>query len=249
MKTEWDYTDLAKAYLKRPEYSSDAIDSLFKLANVDSTQVVCDVGAGVAHLTLELAKRGLNVHAVEPNDEMRKYGIFRTEDLTNVEWFEGVGEDTRQADNTFDLVTFGSSFNVTDRQKALLESKRILKAKGWFACMWNHRDLNDPIQKHIESIISNEIEEYGYGNRREDQTDEINKSGLFEKVHYIEGTIIHTQNKAEVVEAWRSHATLHRQAGEKFELIIDKIEKYLTTLEHNEIKIPYQTRMWAAQLA
>lgn len=248
MKTEWDYTDLAKAYLKRPEYSSDAIDSLFKLAGINSSHLVCDVGAGVAHLTLELAKRGLKVHAVEPNDEMRKYGVFRTENMTDVEWFEGVGEETRQPDSTFDLVTFGSSFNVTDRQKALLETKRILKPKSWFACMWNHRDLNDPIQKHIESIISNEIEEYGYGNRREDQTDEINKSGLFDKVHYIEGTIIHTQNKSEVVEAWCSHATLHRQAGGKFELIIDKIEEYLTDLGLDEIKIPYQTRMWAAQL-
>lgn len=25
MKTEWDYTNLAEAYLKRPDYSSDAI--------------------------------------------------------------------------------------------------------------------------------------------------------------------------------------------------------------------------------
>ena len=51
------------------------------------------------------------------------------------------------AEESYHMTTFGSSFNVCDRQKALLESKRILVKEGWFACMWNHRDLEDPITK------------------------------------------------------------------------------------------------------
>ena len=57
------------------------------------------------------------------------------------------------AGESYHMTTFGSSFNVCDRQKALIESKRILVHRGWFACMWNHRDLEDPLQKEIESII------------------------------------------------------------------------------------------------
>lgn len=74
MKTEWDYSSLAEAYLKRPRYSTEAIDKLVSLSGIAEGAQVCDVGAGVAHLTLELLQRGFKVDAVEPNDEMRRRG-------------------------------------------------------------------------------------------------------------------------------------------------------------------------------
>ena len=120
MKTSWDYTELAKAYLKRPNYSEEAINSLLSITGIKSGDKVCDVGAGVAHLTLKLARKNIYVDAVEPNDEMRKYGKMRTKDISNVKWFEGTGEETGRLDNTYDQVTFGSSFNVTDRKVNLI---------------------------------------------------------------------------------------------------------------------------------
>ena len=78
MKTEWDYTSLAKAYLKRPDYSDDAIDQMLQVSGLEPGSEVCDIGAGVAHLTLKLVDRQMKVTAVEPNDEMRKYGMQRT---------------------------------------------------------------------------------------------------------------------------------------------------------------------------
>ena len=141
MKTEWDYTTLADAYLKRPGYSRPAFQAMLSIAGLKKSDTVCDVGAGVAHLTLLLADSGLDVVAIEPNDAMRTRGMKRTEKLNNVRWQEGTGEATGQAAQAFDMVTFGSSFNVCDRQQALTETARILKPSGWFACMWNHRQL------------------------------------------------------------------------------------------------------------
>lgn len=246
MKTEWDYTHLADAYLKRPDYADAAIDAMLAIAGIESGKV-CDVGAGVAHLTLMLAARGLDVTAVEPNDAMRANGIKRTEKFPNVRWHEGTGEATGQESAAFDMVTFGSSFNVTDRQKALLETKRILKPRGWFACMWNHRNLDDPIQSKIESIIREAIPGYGYGTRREDQTAVIDASGLCGPVVHLDSRVVHQQSIPEVVEAWRSHATLARQAGDKFLSIVDGIEKYLAALGCDSIEIPYSTNIWVAQ--
>ncbi len=34
MKTEWDYTNLAEAYLKRPDYAQSAIDKMLEIAGV-----------------------------------------------------------------------------------------------------------------------------------------------------------------------------------------------------------------------
>ena len=247
MKTNWDYTKLAEAYLKRPDYAPSAIDKMFQKANLKKGDLACDVGAGVAHLTLELFNRGLNVTAVEPNNAMRKNGIKRTQNL-NIEWFEGMGENTGRENSKFDIVTFGSSFNVCNRQLALTETLRILKPSGWFACMWNHRDIeSNTIQNEVEKIIKKNIKGYGYGTRRENQTEEIKKNKLFGDVIYIEGKVTYNQSIKEQIEAWKSHATLERQAGDKFYKVINEIQEYFLSLQKDFIEIDYTTRLWMAK--
>lgn len=248
MKTEWDYTELAAAYLKRPDYAQTAIDKMLQTAGVRKGDLVCDVGAGAAHLTIKLAEHGLEVFAVEPNDAMRANGIERTKRFENVRWFEGVGEHTGMETGKFDMVTFGSSFNVCDRQKALMEAKRILKNDGWFACMWNHRDLNDPLQKEIEDVLKQEIENYGYGTRREDQTEVINESGIFREVVFVEGTVMHEVLAEDFIEGWKSHGTVQRQSKEKFQYINERIRKVVEGKGQEYIKVPYTTRIWMAQV-
>lgn len=247
MKTEWDYTELAAAYLKRPDYASDAIDKMLKISGVKKGDSVCDVGAGAAHLTLKLAEFGLDVCAVEPNDAMRANGKKRTQQYKNVHWFEGVGERTGMKDDRFDLVTFGSSFNVCNRQEALAETRRILKDNGWFTCMWNHRDLKDPLQKEIEDILKTQIADYSYGIRREDQTAVIEDSGLFRDVVYVEGTVVHEILAEDFIEGWKSHGTVQRQSKDKFELINEEIRKAVEAKGEKYIKVPYTTRIWMAQ--
>ena len=248
MKTEWDYTTFAQAYLKRPNYADAAIDAMLSISGVVQNDKFCDVGAGVAHLTLMLAKRGFDVVAVEPNDAMRAGGTKRTEKLGNVRWYEGTGEVTGQTARAFDMVTFGSSFNVCDRQQALNETARVLKPNGWFACMWNHRHLEDPIQAQIESIIKQRVSGYGYGTRREDQAAVIDANGMFGPVVHLDSRVMHEQTIEECVEAWRSHATLERQAGADFQGVVAAIESYLRSLGAPSIQIPYSTNIWLAQL-
>lgn len=248
MKTKWDYSQLAKAYVSRPNYSEAALNQMIQLANIEKGEAVCDVGAGVAHLTIPLLERGFQVVAVEPNDEMRLIGRERTNKWDGVSWFEGTGEETGQKDGAFSLVTFGSSFNVTDRECALRETARILRPNGWFACMWNHRDLENPLQKVVEEIIFSHVPSYSYGSRREDQTAVIKNSGLFADPTVIEASIVHLVPKDVWVEAWASHATLERQAGEKFEVIVEEIERYVdVNVPGDQIEVPYNTKIWVSQ--
>ncbi len=251
MKTEWDYTELAAAYLKRPDYAAEAVEKMMAIAGVlpgGANVVVCDIGAGAAHLTLHMARKGLTVHAVEPNDAMRANGMHRTEQYKNVNWYEGVGEHTGQPSDTFQLVTFGSSFNVTNRQEALEESQRILKKGGYFACMWNWRNLNDPVQSEIENIIKSYVKDFSYGTRREDQTEVIRESGRFEDIRSFSGRVVHEIPVEDIIEGWRSHGTLHRQVGDKFGVVVDDIATYLHNLGKETIPVPYETHIWMARV-
>lgn len=247
MKTEWDYTCLADAYLLRPDYAPDALRQIFSVAGLARGARVCDIGAGVAHLTLPLAEAGFVVDAIEPNDAMRANGIKRTAHLANVCFGEGTGEATGLPSGQYDFVSFGSSFNACDRSRALAETYRLLKPRGYFACLWNHRDLDDPVQQGIENIIKTAIPGYAYGTRREDQSGVIVESGLFETPQVIEGRVIWHQPAADVIRAWQSHATLHRQAGEQFDAIVTRIADYLAGLGQAQIAIPYTTRAWLAR--
>lgn len=45
----------------------------------------------------------------------------------------------------------------------------LIKSEGYFSCTWNHRDLNDPVQKISEDTIIEFAPNYTRGARREDQ--------------------------------------------------------------------------------
>ena len=130
---DWDYSELANSYHARPAYADDAIEAIVSRAAAGK---VCDIGAGTGHLTVALLDRGLTVDAVEPNPQMRQIGIERTEDR-GVTWRAATAESTGLAGGAYSLVTFGSSFNVVDRQAALAEAARLLNPDGVFACLWN----------------------------------------------------------------------------------------------------------------
>ena len=79
MKTEWDYTDRAHTYDARADYSDEAIRKLLMALNCEQGDKVADIGAGTGKLTKLLLAAGMEVSAVEPNDNMRMYGKKNTE--------------------------------------------------------------------------------------------------------------------------------------------------------------------------
>jgi ubiquinone/menaquinone biosynthesis C-methylase UbiE len=246
-KVSWDYTEHASHYDKRADYSDEAIKNLLKAIDCAPSRPAADIGAGTGKLTKELLKHGLTVSSVEPNDAMRTIGIQNTKGQSAT-WSVGTGEATGLPTSSVYAVFFGSSFNVVDQSLALSEASRVLVPNGWFACMWNHRDLDDPIQQRIESIIKSSIPAYSYGSRREDPTNIINTSGHFSAAKSIEGSFVWKMSKSDVIVAWKSHATLKRQAGSDsvFNRIIEEIASYLDKLPEM-IDVPYTTRIYFAQ--
>ncbi|MFI7449781.1 class I SAM-dependent methyltransferase [Nonomuraea sp. NPDC049714] len=247
-KLDWDYTQLAATYTNRPPYSPQVVDTIVAAPGRPRPRTA-DIGAGNAHLTVDLLARGCVVDAVEPNAAMREIGMARTAGSDRVTWIDAVAEDNGLPDGTYDLVAYGSAFSTTRREEALKESARILRPDGWFACIWNHRVLDDPLQARIEALIRDRIPGYSYGVRREDQQPLIEGSGLFGTVTRLDQAITFRLPAQDWLDAWRSHGTLQRQAGARFGEIIDEIEKVVGTTGADPIEIPYRTVGWMARRA
>tara|TARA_B100000674_G_scaffold497245_1_gene530240 strand:+ start:1150 stop:1890 length:741 start_codon:yes stop_codon:yes gene_type:complete len=245
VKTNWDYSERAHTYDNRADYGFKAISNLLNKINCLPTKVVADIGAGTGKLTKHIIKTGVKVKAVEPNNNMSSYGKKNIVS-DKVDWIKGTGEKTNLSDNSVHAVLFGSSFNVVDQMLALQETKRILKKGGFFACMWNHRDTDNPIQKKIENIIKLNIPNYSYGLRREDPSKIINKSGFFGKVSKINESFEVEMKRETIIKAWKSHDTLYRQSGNKFDKIINEISE---VIQNDSYMVPYSTNIWFAKLS
>jgi len=245
MSDHWDYTNRAATYDARAAYSGAALDKLIRAMECKPLDPVADIGAGTGKLTVPLLDRNLTVIAIEPNDAMRELGIRNTTGRA-VSWAKADMHHTGIDDNSVECTFFGSSFNVADQQVTLKEVARILKQGGSFACMWNHRDLTDPLQVEIESIFKREVPNYNYGKRREDPTADIEKSKLFGPINHVEDRFLATLPTQDWVSAWNSHATVARQVGEqKMAEIVAEIGRLVG--DAKDVTVPYTTVIWYAQ--
>ncbi len=246
-KVDWDYTDLAATYSLRPQYADESIDTLIAAAGLSAGDPVVDLGAGTGHLTLKLADRKLDVTAVEPNRNMRAIGISRTAAYDNVRWREAVMQETGLPSGSFALVSYGSCFGIADYAETLAEAHRLLRPGGFLIALFNHRDLDDPLQREIEETIQRQVPGYQYGNRRVEQAPLIESSGHFTGVRRFENSFHHQQSRQTWLDAWTSHATLQRQAGERFHDIVAQIFDLVNSRCTETMNIPYTTRAWIGQ--
>ena len=196
-----------------------------------------------------LLARNLLVDAVEPNDAMREIGKQITQSNRCVNWIRARGTETTLDSEKYDWVTWGSSFNVVDRVDGLKESFRLLKSKGFFTCMWNHRSLECPIQGKAEEIIVRHVPNYSRGIRRENQRSFLEQhTDLFNNIFYIEMDFKIQRSIDDYISAWKSVKNSYWDLDKKegialFEKICNDFRKELP----KSFELLYTTRAWTAQ--
>lgn len=253
-----DFTKVAKHYHNRPAYSEMLLKKLIACINdeqkpLNELQVV-EVGAGTGKLTKMLDEMGLNVLAVEPNDNMREEGIKYTQN-TNIKWQKGSGEETGVTSNYADWVIMASSFHWTDPKKSLPEFKRILKSSAgggaYFTAIWNPRNIIEgslfyDIEEEIKRIVP-ELNRVSSGSQNVKKWEDILVStGDFEDCFFLESDYIETMDKARYLGAWHSVNDIQAQAGEsRWNEILSMIEDKIKDMDI--IQIPYKIRAWSVK--
>jgi ubiquinone/menaquinone biosynthesis C-methylase UbiE len=241
----WDYSELASTYDHRADYDAGLVAETLRFLNLRAGDTVVEVGAGTGKLTKLLCRHGLDVCAIEPNDNMREIGR-QNQACRQARWAAAQGESLPLAAASMALAAFGSSFNVLEPNAALNESARVLRPEGHWLALWNHRDLTDPLQRSVEAVIREHMPTYSYGRRRQDPKEDIERHGAFTKVTFAERRFTVRMQASDWLIAWRSHATLIRQAGDRLPAILSALQTLIDGFD--TVSVPYATRVWTACL-
>jgi SAM-dependent methyltransferase len=163
----------------RPDYP----DALLDLLPLDADAAVLDLGAGTGKLTRVLARRYLDVTAVEPLPNMRAT-LERV--VPGVTALAGSAERIPLEDGAVDGVFAAQAFHWFDKPVALPEIARVLRPGGILAIVWNQGDDDRPdprpaeFVREVEALHSVAMERW---HDEPEWEDLLRGCGLFDDVH------------------------------------------------------------------
>ena len=115
------YRGAARHYARgRPPYSAELVATLRREVGLGPATRLLDVGCGPGSLTLGLAPHVAGATGLDPDADMLDEAARRAgeQGVTGVDWVRAVAEDLpRLGLGPFSLVTFGQSFQWTDRER------------------------------------------------------------------------------------------------------------------------------------
>ncbi|MFP7299625.1 class I SAM-dependent methyltransferase [Neobacillus niacini] len=126
------FGQVAKSYAKtREDIPVSLMDSLYIRGVFFDGKKVADIGCGTGALTRKMSMRKAEVIGIDPSKELLQYAIELNRSKNySIPYIEACSESTGLQESEFDIVTVMRAWHWFDREKAILEIKRILKEKG-----------------------------------------------------------------------------------------------------------------------
>lgn len=157
MDDEWrrrarSFGQVAQRYERwRPGYPDALYEHVLQLTE---DRRVLEAGAGTGRATVELARRGASVVAVEPDADMAAVARRRTADLP-VEVRESTFEDFPAPLARFDLVVCAQAWHWIDPERGAAVAARALRPSGALCLWWNRpRELAGPVWDAIHDAYA-----------------------------------------------------------------------------------------------
>lgn len=120
----------------RPGYPAPLFEDIRDQCGIGRTSQVLEIGAGSGIATVELAKLGCRVVAIEPGAHLATIARERTGNFENVEIFEGTFENFRTADR-FDAILVFTAFHWLGEGDKYQRALDLLSGSGSLVLVWN----------------------------------------------------------------------------------------------------------------
>jgi SAM-dependent methyltransferase len=164
-------------YVKyRPGYPKEILEVFRDEMDLTENSAVADIGSGTGISAKVFLENGNAVFGVEPNAAMRRAAEDFLQEFPKFKSVDGTAEQTNLPDDSVDFVIAAQAFHWFDREKTPAEFRRIARAGGFVALIWNERQLetNDFLREY-EALLK----KYGtdYAQVRHDNLDKA----IFEK--------------------------------------------------------------------
>ncbi len=245
------FSDRVDNYIKyRPSYPPQVIAFLAAVCNLSGDAVIADVGSGTGIFTGLLLDRGYTVYAVEPNKAMRQAAETLFSSNNNFISVSGTAEATILPANSADLVVCAQAFHWFDPEKTQTEFKRILKADGKVALIWNNRDAeSDEFSIAYESILKQDSIDYNKVNHR--NISDINFKAFFKDGIYREEKYANVQVFDEEGFLGRAFSSSYvppegSEEGEKFRILLKDI--FARYNQNGQVSFHYQTEIYLGEV-
>ena len=162
MKPTERFSSRVDAYVKyRPGYPLSLLNEIQQQTGLGSTAAIADFGSGTGIFTRQLLQAGYEVFAVEPNREMREAAEIILSAEPHFHSIDADAENSGLASASIDLITAAQAFHWFNTDTARQEFRRVLKADGKLALIWNKRKVSRPFQQTYDAILRELAPEYG----------------------------------------------------------------------------------------
>lgn len=149
------FSDRVENYVRyRPGYPQEILTMLQREIGLTSHAIIADIGSGTG-ISAELFLRfGCEVHAVEPNREMREAAERLLSRHPGFHSVNGGAQATTLPDQSVDLIVAAQAFHWFNTPETRAEFNRILKPGGHVVLIWNERKLDaTPFLRAYEQLL------------------------------------------------------------------------------------------------
>jgi SAM-dependent methyltransferase len=245
------FSDRVEDYVRyRPGYPRELLETLRGDCGLTKDAAIADIGCGPGNLAAVFLENGNTVFGVEPNEAMRAACGKALERFHGFNQFDGRAEATGLPSASVDFVVAGQAFHWFEPVAARAEFRRILKANGWVALVWNER-ANGPSEFHdaYEAIlVRNGVD---YSKIRASRNDEDSIRAFFACGNLRRATFAHAQTfdfeglKGRLLSssyAPRRGHPAHEPMLRELRELFDRQQKGAY------VQFPYETTMWYGRL-
>ncbi len=138
----------------RPVYPKKVMEDIIKIAGLENSDSILDIGSGTGKGCWYFAERGYSLTCIEPDKKListaKKKHNFKNTKFINTSF-----ENSDLKNKKFPLITSAQAFHWVDFDTGVKKIYNHLTSDGVFAFFWNITDFDSSkILKKVSSIIS-----------------------------------------------------------------------------------------------